>query len=142
MKNLLLLAFILLHYNSVAQSEEKDKKEILNALKNQRIAWSKNDLEGYMHTYWNSDSLKIYGSNGITEGWEDNLEKFRRNYPNPDHTGTLSYKINDVSKINESHYYVLGEYHLKRNAGNADGFFMMLFRKIDNDWKIILNTSY
>src|SRR5690606_13669420 len=135
MKKLLLLAFILVYYNSAAQSEEMDKKEILKALKDQRIAWSKNDLEGYMHTYWKNDSLKIYGPSGITLGWEDNLEKYRRSYPNPDYTGTLSYKINDVSKIYDSNYYVLGEYHLKRNTGNADGFFMMLFRKIDNEWK-------
>jgi hypothetical protein len=142
MKKILLIFFILSFYNSNSQTEEKDKKDILAVLKAQRIAWSKNDMEGYMDGYWKSDSLKFYGANGMILGWDDVFERYRRSYPDPDHTGTLSYKINDVSKISDNNYYVLGEYHLKRQAGNADGFFIMLFRKIDNDWKIIVDTTY
>ena len=32
----------------------------------QQIAWPKHDLEGFMQGYWKSDSLKFYGSNGVT----------------------------------------------------------------------------
>ncbi|WP_100614150.1 YybH family protein [Confluentibacter citreus] len=142
MKKILLVLFILSCYSITAQTEEKDKKDILAVLKDQRLAWSKDDIEGYMEGYWKNDSLKFYGANGIIYGWNNTYERYRRSYPDIDHTGTLSYKINDISKISDNNYYVLGEYHLKRNVGNADGFFMLLFRKIDNDWKIIVDTSY
>ncbi|MGE5944715.1 MAG: YybH family protein [Flavobacteriales bacterium] len=141
MKKFILLFFILSFYHGIAQTEEKDKKDILAVLKDQRIAWSKDDMEGYMEGFWKNDSLKFYGPNGITHGWDNMFEKYRRNYPDKDHTGILSYKINDISKISDDNYYVLGEYHIKRNAGNIDGFFMLLFRKIENDWKIIVDTS-
>lgn len=141
MKKILLVFFILSFYHGIAQTEDKDKKEILAVLKDQRIAWSKDDMEGYMEAYWKNDSLKFYGPNGITRGWDNTLEKYRRSYPDKDHTGILSYKINDISKISDDNYYVLGEYHIKRNAGNIDGFFMQLFRKIDGEWKIIVDTS-
>jgi len=141
MKKFLLLFFILSFYINNAQTEERDKKDIQAVLKAQRIAWSKDDIEGFMDGYWKNDSLKFYGSNGITRGWDNTFEKYRRNYPDKDHTGILSYKINDISKISDNNYYVLGEYHIKRNAGNIDGFFMLLFRKIENDWKIIVDTS-
>lgn len=141
MKKFLLLFFILSFYNGIAQTEEKDKKDILAVLKDQRIAWSKNNLDGYMEGFWKNDSLKFYGPNGITRGWDNLFEKYRKNYPDKDHTGILSYKINDISKISDDNYYVLGEYHIKRNAGNIDGFFMLLFRKIENDWKIVVDTS-
>ncbi|WP_100610571.1 YybH family protein [Confluentibacter lentus] len=141
MKKFLLLFFILSFYNGIAQTEEKDKKDILTVLKDQRIAWSNDDLEGYMEGFWKNDSLKLYGPNGITRGWDNLFEKYRRNYPDKDHTGILSYKVNDISKISDGNYYVLGEYHIKRNAGNIDGFFMLLFRKIENDWKIVVDTS-
>lgn len=134
--------FILSFSTLTAQTEEKDKKDILAVLKDQRLAWSKDDLEGYMKCYWKNDSLKFYGPNGIIRGWDNTFERYRRSYPDVDHTGILSYKINDISKINDNNYYVLGEYHLKRNVGNADGFFMLLFRKIDTEWKIIVETSY
>ncbi len=143
MKKLLLLLFILSLHSVTAQTTEKeDKKDILAVLKAQRLAWSEDDIEGFMEGYWKSDSLKFYGPNGITLGWDNTLEKYRRSYPDKDHTGILSFKINDISKISENNYYVLGEYHLKRNVGNADGFFMLLFRKIENDWKIVVDTSY
>ena len=116
MKKLLLVFFILSFYNSYAQTVEKDKKEIQAVLKAQRIAWSKDDIEGFMEGYWKSDSLKFYGPNGIIHGWDNTLERYRRSYPDKDHTGILSYKINDISKISDGNYYVLGEYHLKRNA--------------------------
>jgi len=45
-------------------TEEQDKKDILAIMDMQQIAWSKNDLEGFMQGYWKSDSLKFYGSNG------------------------------------------------------------------------------
>jgi len=142
MKKILLVVFVLSFFHSNAQTETKDKKDILAVLKAQRIAWSKDDIQGYMESYWENDSLKFYGSNGIIQGWDNIFDRYRKSYPDPDHTGILSYKINDVSKISDNNYYVLGEYHLKRNAGNVDGFFIMLFRKINNDWKIIVDTTY
>jgi hypothetical protein len=122
-------------------SEEQDVKEIKAVLKAQRLAWSKDNIEEFMEGYWKSDSLKFYGSNGVTYGWENTLERYKKAYPSEDHTGTLSFKINAVTKIAENAYYVLGEYHLKRNVGNADGVFMLVFKKIDGEWKIIVDTS-
>ncbi len=127
---------------SLAQSTEKqDVKAIKAVLKEQRLAWSKDNIEEFMEGYWKSDSLKFYGSNGITYGWENTLERYKKAYPSEDHTGTLSFKINAVTKITDGAYYVLGEYHLKRNAGNADGIFMLVFKKINGEWKIIADTS-
>ena len=107
----------------------------------QQIAWSKHDLEGFMQGYWKSDSLKFYGSNGVTLGWEKTLANYKRGYPTPDHSGTLKFKINDISKINEGAYFVMGEYHLTRKVGDANGIFMIIFKKINGEWKIIADTS-
>lgn len=142
MKKILLLLCLVTFFNVNAQSSiEKDKKAIQKVLKKQRLAWSDNDIEEFMEGYWKSDSLKFYGSNGVTYGWENTLNRYKRAYPTKDHTGILSFRINDISKIAEGAYYVLGEYHLKREVGNADGIFMLVFKKIDGEWKIIADTS-
>ncbi len=142
MKKLLILFCIASTFYCGAQSnEKKDKEAIQKVLKKQRIAWSDNNIEKFMESYWKSDSLKFYGSHGITYGWENTLERYKKAYPTKDHTGKLSFKINDISKISEGAYYVMGEYHLKREVGNADGFFMIIFKKINGDWKIIADTS-
>lgn len=122
-------------------SEQEDKKEIENVLKAQQTAWSNYNLEGYMQGYWKNDSLKFYGSNGLTYGWKNTLEGYKKRYPSPEHTGELNFKINDISKITEGAYFVLGEYHLKRSVGHASGFFMLVFKKIKGEWKIIADTT-
>ena len=141
MKKTFLLICLITAFNSYSQNEEKDTKAIQKVLKTQRIAWSKNNIEEFMEGYWKSDSLKFYGVNGVTYGWEATLERYQKAYPTKDHTGTLSFRINDISKISEDSYYVLGEYHLKREVGNADGIFMIIFKKINGEWKIIADTS-
>jgi hypothetical protein len=142
MKKLILLFCLIAFFNINAQTnEENDKKVIQKVLKKQRIAWSNNNLEKFMEGYWKSDSLKFYGSNGITYGWENTLERYKKAYPTKDHTGKLNFKINDISKISDDAYYVMGEYHLKRKVGNADGIFMIIFKKINGKWKIIADTS-
>lgn len=141
MKKIILLLCILTAFSSYSQNEEKDKKEIQKVLKAQRIAWSKNNIKEYMNGYWKSESLKFYGKNGITHGWYNTLKRYQKAYPTEAHTGTLSFRINDISKISQDAYYVLGEYHLKRDVGNADGIFMLVFKKINGEWKIIADTS-
>jgi hypothetical protein len=143
MKKLFFLCCLLSVFNIYAQkSVEDDKKAILKVLKTQRLAWSDNNLEEFMEGYWKSDSLQFYGSNGLVQGWDNTLTRYQRAYPTADDTGELKYLINTVTKINDGSYYVMGEYHLKRKAGNANGFFMLVFRRMDGKWKIIADTSY
>ena len=142
MKKLVVLLCMVCIFSGYSQSnEETDIKAINKVLKKQRISWSNNDLESFMEGYWKNDSLKFYGSNGITYGWENTLERYQKAYPTKDHTGKLSFRINDITKISEGAYYVLGEYHLKREVGNADGIFMLVLKKINGEWKIIADTS-
>lgn len=142
MKKIIALLCFISAFNMFAQtSEQKDKDAILAVLKAQRLAWSKHNIEAFMEGYWKSDSLKFYGSNGMTNGWENTLERYEKSYPTEEHTGKLSYKINDITKISNDAYFVLGEYHLKRNVGNVDGVFMFVFKRIDGKWKIIADTS-
>ena len=142
MKKLALLLCFVCASNSFSQTTiEDDIKDINKVLKKQRIAWSNNNLEEYMEGYWKSDSLKFYSNHGVVYGWHDTLERYQKAYPTEAHTGKLSFRINDVTQINDRAYYVLGEYHIKRDIGNADGIFMLVFKKINGEWKIIVDTS-
>ncbi len=141
MKKLLVLLIILSYSCTNNSSEENDKKEIIAIMKQQEQAWSNNDLEGFMAGYWKSDSLKFYGQSGITYGWQKTLDNYIKNYPTKADTGKLTFKVNDISKIENKSYYVMGEYHLSREKGNANGVFMIIFKKINNKWKIIADTS-
>ena len=147
MKKLLTVIFLLALFVACKEeatqtvSEETEKQEILSVMKAQEEAWSNHDLEGFMKGYWKSDSLKFYGRNGITFGWQKTLDNYKKGYPTKEHSGTLTFKVNDISKITNGAYSVMGEYHLKRAVGDANGVFMIIFKKIQGEWKIIADTS-
>ncbi len=143
MRTLALLICFTISFATYAQiaNKEADVKAINKVLKKARIAWSKNDIEGFMDSYWKSDSLAFYGKKGVTYGWENTLDNYLTYYPTAAYTGTLSFKINAINNIAPDCYYVLGEFHIKRDIGNADGIFMLVFKKINGEWKIIADTS-
>lgn len=140
-KIITLLCFLTFSFTNAQVNKDSDVKAINKVLKKQRIAWSNNDIEGYMEGYWKSDSLAFYGNKGVIYGWDNTLDHYLTYYPTAAYTGKLSFKINAVNNISPDSYYVLGEYHIKREVGNADGFFMLVFKKIDGKWKIIADTS-
>ena len=140
-KLIFLLCLSMLIFSCSQTSEQQDKDEIISIMKTQEKAWSNHDLEGFMQGYWKNDSLKFYGSSGLTYGWDKTLANYKKGYPTKDHSGTLTFKINDISKINNESYFVMGEYYLKRNIGDANGVFMIIFKKINGKWKIIADTS-
>ena len=140
-KIFLLLLFSMLIFSCSNNTEQEDKDAIFSIMKIQEKAWSNNDLEGFMEGYWKNDSLKFYGSNGLTYGWQNTLDNYKKGYPTKDHSGTLNFTINNISKIENESYFVMGQYHLKRNVGDANGVFMIIFKKIDGEWKIIADLS-
>lgn len=141
MKKLLLLLFLITTLNVISQTEAADKEAILSVLKAQEKAWNQFDLEGYMQGYWKSDSLKFYGSKGLTKGWEKTLENYKKGYPSKEYTGTLKFTVDAITKIEENSYHVLGQYHLVRNVGNANGVFLIIFKKMEGEWRIVADMS-
>jgi len=138
-----LLLLLLLPALCFSQEKEwnEEQKEIRSVIEQQRQDWNAYDLEGFMQGYWKSDQLKFYGSNGVTSGWQNTLERYEKAYPSQDHTGKLDFVVKEINKIQPGAYYVMGEYHLERNVGDAHGIFMIIFKKIDGQWKIISDTS-
>jgi len=142
MKKLLIYALVLSFTFSCSTTENGDDKiEILAVMDVQQKAWSNNDIEGFMEGYWKNDSLKFYGNNGVTYGWQKTLDNYKRKYPSKNETGTLNFTIDDISKIDNASYFVMGQYHLTRVVGDANGVFMIIFKKINGEWKIIADLS-
>lgn len=141
MKKLLILLCLIISLNAIAQTEAEDRKAIRATLKMQQDAWNKGDLEGFMQGYVKSDSLKFYGSSGLTHGWQNTLDNYKKGYPTKAETGNLSFTIDAITKIEDGAYYMMGQFHLVRDAGNANGVFLIIFQKIEGEWKVIADLS-
>ena len=142
MKNLVLLLCMVCAFSGYAQNnKEADIKAINKVLKKQRIAWSNNDLDGFMEGYWQSDSLKFYSGGNLGKGWQNTLDNYEVRYPSKAHTGKLEFTIADISQIHKDAYWVMGEYHLYREIGDAKGTFLIIFIRINGKWKIVADSS-
>lgn len=120
---------------------EQDHKEIMAILKKQQEDWSQNNLEGFMDGYWKSDSLFFYSNAKLNSGWQNTINSYKKNYPDASYSGTLNFDIVKISPISDNAHFVMGAYHLTREVGNASGTFMIIFKKIDGEWKIIADSS-
>ena len=122
-------------------SQNKDELSIRKLMEEQTIAWNKGDAEGFMNGYWKNDSLMFIGKSGITYGWVNTLNNYKKGYPDTAAMGKLSFNIISVKKISEEYYYVTGKWNLKRSIGDLSGHYTLLFEKINGAWVIIADHS-
>lgn len=136
----LLLLFIC-SCTSTKPNAVDDVSAIRSILTQQQKAWSDNDLEGFMSGYWQSDELTYFSGGKVTKGWQTTLANYKKNYPSKKETGELNFEIANITKINADAYWVMGSYFLTRDAGDANGTFMIVFKRINGEWKIIGDSS-
>ena len=139
MKSLLVILSIC--FSTFTFSQAADESAIRKVMQEQQDAWNNYDIEGFMQGYWKSDSLQFYSRGYITRGWQQTLDNYKKNYTSNEQTGQLTFKINSIFPIEEDSYYIMGQYFLKRSVGDANGEFIIIFKKIDGEWKIIADMS-
>lgn len=139
MKKLIFGLLLLLSFSVNAQtSAEKNIRALLQA---QTKAWNSGDLEGFMQTYWKSDSLMFVGKSGVVWGWQQTLDNYKKGYPGKEAMGTLQFDIILVKALSDDYYHVTGKWMLTRTIGDVSGHYTLLLRKIDGAWKIVYDHS-
>ena len=118
----------------------KDDLQISSVMKEQMAAWNAGDMDRYMNTYWRSDSLMFIGRE-IEVGWNYVLKNYKRAYPDTASMGKLDFEIVKMKRLSVLYYSVVGKWQLKRSAGDQNGAFTLLFKKIKNKWVIIQDHS-
>lgn len=131
-----------LFYGCQLQAQKKSEKEtIIKILHTQDEAWNSGDIEGFMQTYWQNDSLMFIGKSGVTYGWQNTLNNYRKSYPDTASMGKLDFTLIDIKPISKEYYHVVGKWHLKRTKGDLQGHFTLLLQKIKDKWLIIADHS-
>ncbi|MEE1946019.1 DUF4440 domain-containing protein [Pedobacter sp. KR3-3] len=130
----------MLAMGAFAQSKA-DRQAILDVLEKQRGAWNKGDVEAYMQGYWKNDSLLFVGKSGPTYGWQQTLDNYKRGYPDKSAMGFLTFGIKKVDFLAKDRAFVLGSWNLKREKDEPKGYFTLLLRKINGQWKVVVDHS-
>jgi len=104
-------------------------------------AWNHGNIDAFMQTYWQSDSLLFVGSSKPGYGWRATLEHYKKVYPDTAAMGHLSFNLLQLKPLSTEYYFVLGEWHLKKTIGDIGGYFTLIFRKINGRWLIVVDHS-
>lgn len=137
----LLFISLFAFFSIATQAQSKDETAIRSLMQLQENAWNIGNPEGFMKGYWESDSLMFIGKSGITYGWQNTLNNYKKNYPDKAAMGILKFTLLELKPLLPDHYFVAGKWHLKRTIGDLEGHFTLLFKKINNEWVIIADHS-
>jgi ketosteroid isomerase-like protein len=139
MKAYLVFVFAITLNYCFAQS--KDETLIRQLLHEQTNAWNHGDIDRFMKTYWENDSLMFIGKSGVTYGWTNTLNNYKKNYPDTTAMGKLSFDILVVKRLSFDYFQVIGKWYLQRSIGDLSGHYTLLLKKIKGKWVIIADHS-
>ncbi|MGX5200522.1 YybH family protein [Aliikangiella sp. IMCC44632] len=114
--------------------------QIRNIMQQQQDAWNSGNLKAFMQGYWQSEKLQFIGKSGIKTGWQTTLDNYKNSYPNQAAMGKLTFDILQV-EVNGDSAFVLGKWSLQRASDNPHGFYTLYWKRIEGQWKIIIDHS-
>lgn len=118
------------------------RRDIVQLLTTQTAAWNRGDVAGFMQGYWRSDSLVFIGKRGLTYGWQPTLDNYRRSYPDAAAMGQLEFTGLRVTPVGPEAAHVVGRWHLTRPAaGDLEGHFLLVLRRLQGQWVIVADHS-
>ncbi len=141
MKTILLFtAFLIFAAPAFAQSANevaKIKTGIIAVMDEQAAAWNRGDVDAFMRGYWNSGELVFVSGDGVTRGWQPTLDRYKKNYNSREKMGALKFSDLEISVLSKNVALVLGSWSLTRASDNPKGKFTLIFRKMNDGWRIV-----
>ncbi|MAY84398.1 MAG: DUF4440 domain-containing protein [Flavobacteriales bacterium] len=124
------------------EAPQKDLKQHLSDLMNaQSDYWNDGNIEGFMEYYWKSDSLLFIGGSGPQYGWQNTLDRYKSAYPNREIMGQLHFEMLTFKELSNDAALISGKWHLDRVKGDAGGYYSLLWKRIDGNWKIVYDHT-
>lgn len=125
-----------------ATFNSKETVGTLSALMDaQENAWNNGDLDGFMSSYWKSDSLSFIGSRGLSKGWTTTLENYKKSYPTSEKMGRLAFNNLEMEQVSENAAFVIGQWTLYRTQDTLSGHYSLLWKKVAGSWVIVADHS-
>lgn len=130
-----------------------DSSEIKKVMDAQETAWNNGDLDGFMAGYWRSDKVKFVSKNGVTYGWQKVYDNYKKSYPDKAAMGNLKFEIISIESLDDENfhavsfgkknkaYMVTGKWETSNTSKAANGFFTLIFKKINGNWVIVADHT-
>lgn len=138
---LLICLSFLISFQINAQSN-KDLLQVQAILYRQADDWNTGKIENFMNGYWESEKLMFIGSKGVTRGWQQTLDNYKKSYPDLATMGKLSFEVLENEKLGKKAIMMVGKFMLAREEKeDLSGHFILIWKKIKGKWVIIADHT-
>jgi len=121
-------------------SAVNDKAAIDDALTASAQAWSRDDLDAFMHCYEDGPETAYVKAGGVVKGYRAIRDMYAARFGGASGAlGQLSMETLDFKSLGPDYALVVGRYHLKpaKPGPEASGIFTLVFHKSTAGWRII-----
>ena len=115
--------------------------QIRSLLRAQQAAWNRGDIDGFMTGYARSGSIVFISDHEVRRGWETVRERYKKKYPDRAKMGMLAFSDLEITPLCVDTAVVLGRWQLKRPTDNPHGRFTLVFRRLPEGWRIVLDHT-
>jgi len=115
--------------------------QITTVMSLQEKAWNNGNLDSFMLFYWNSPDLRFVSKNGVRKGWQAVYDSYKKNYSDKGEMGKLTFELKSIEPIGKDQALVVGSWQVLNASGILKGYFTLWFKKIDKEWRIVLDHT-
>ena len=143
MPRILLAAVLLVTALPSLMAQSSDEIAIRAVMDKQVADWNRGDIDAFASGYKNSPDILFMGAK-VHHGYAEMLANYKANYGTRAKMGTLSFSDLEIQPLDAHFATAAGRFHLVRSdadGGNADGFYLLVYEKTPEGWKIIRDDT-
>ncbi|MGH7936974.1 MAG: YybH family protein, partial [Chthoniobacterales bacterium] len=110
-------------------------------LRAQAAAWNRGDIDGFMAGYAHSPKTTFVSGDKVTHGWQTVRDNYAKKYDSRAKMGTLTFSRLTITPLCDDSAIVLGSWSLQRKGDRPHGKFTLLFRKLPQGWRVVLDHT-
>ncbi len=129
-----------LEKSSAVEVAPVDEAAVLAILEESATAWSAGDLEAFVSIY--AEDCLFMTSSGLTRGRAAVLTRYRERYPDRQAMGTLQLEVVETRPAPPGGLAIAARWILAYpDRPAASGHTLVIFRRIDGNWRIVQDAS-
>jgi uncharacterized protein (TIGR02246 family) len=119
------------------------EKEIYEEVNRAVAAWNRHDLDGYLDTFWRSDSLILVVEGETVRGWDLLSKALHTGYPNPSEMGNLTLDRVQVQMLSSDLALALTWDTVSFPKKKEFGTSTIVMKKLPEGWRVaVMHTSF
>ena len=107
----------------------------------QTAAWNRGEIDAFMAGYARSPETTFVSGDEVTRGWQTVRDRYAKKYDRREKMGTLTFSGLTITRLCDDAAIVVGSWSLERKEDRPHGKFTLLFRRLPEGWRIVLDHT-